>query len=77
VELEGEPVSEQKSKEQQKIDDRFAKREALKAKIKAQQEARIRKRDSLRKVADDERAVKLKEIEDRKKAREAQIENNN
>lgn len=77
VELEGEPVSEQKSKEQQKIDDRFAKREALKAKIKAQQEARIRKRDSLRKVADEERAAKLKEIEDRKKAREAQIENNN
>jgi len=77
VELEGEPVSEQKSKEQQKIDDRFAKREALKAKIKAQQEARIRKRDSLRIVADEERAVKLKEIEDRKKAREAQIENNN
>jgi Skp family chaperone for outer membrane proteins len=77
VESEGEPVSEQKTKEQQKIDDRFAKREALKAKIKAQQETRIRKRDSLRKVADEQRAAKLKEIEDRKKAREAQIENNN
>ena len=68
---------EEKSKEQQKIDDRLAKREALKAKIKAQQEARIRVRDSLRKVADEERAVKLKEIEDRKKAREENIENNN
>jgi len=78
VELEGEePVTEQKSKEQQKIDDRIAKREALKAKIKAQQEARIRARDSLRKVADAEREAKLKEIEDRKKEREAQIENNN
>lgn len=68
---------EEKSKEQQKIDERLAKREALKAKIKAQQEARIRVRDSLRKVADEERAVKLKEIEDRKKAREENIENNN
>ena len=68
---------EEKSKEQQKIDDRLAKREALKAKIKAQQEARIRVRDSLRRVADEERAIKLKEIEDRKKAREQNIENNN
>ena len=77
VESGEEPVSEQKTKEQQKIDDRFAKREALKAKIKAQQEARIRKRDSLRKVADEQRAAKLKEIEDRKKERETKIENNN
>ncbi len=77
VESEEEPVSEQKTKEQQKIDDRFAKREALKAKIKAQQEARIRVRDSLRKVANDERTAKLKEIEERKKAREEKIENNN
>ena len=81
VEIEGEeeeePISEQKTKEQQKIDDRLAKREALKAKIKAQQEARVRVRDSLRKVADAERAAKLKEIEDRKKAREQKIENNN
>ena len=77
VEIEEEPVSEQKTKEQQKIDDRLAKREALKAKIKAQQEARVRVRDSLRKVADANRAAKLKEIEDRKKAREQKIENNN
>ena len=81
VDIEGEeeeePISEQKTKEQQKIDDRLAKREALKAKIKAQQEARVRVRDSLRKVADAERAAKLKEIEDRKKAREQKIENNN
>lgn len=76
VESDGEPVPEQKSKEQQKIDDRLAKREALKAKIKAQQEARIQARDSLRKVANEEREAKLKEIEERKKEREAQINNN-
>lgn len=75
VETEEEPISEEKTKEQQKIDDRLAKREALKAKIKAQQEARVRVRDSLRKVADEERAAKLKEIEDRKKAREEKIGN--
>ena len=77
VELEDAPVSEEKTKEQQKIDDRLAKREALKAKIKAQQEARIRVRDSLRKVANDEREAKLKEIEERKKAREENVKNNN
>lgn len=77
VELEDAPVSEEKTKEQQKIDDRLAKREALKAKIKAQQEARIRVRDSLRKVANDDREAKLKEIEERKKAREENVKNNN
>ena len=77
VESAEEPVTEQKSKEQQKIDDRFAKREALKAKIKAQQEARIRVRESLRIVANEEREAKLKEIEERKREREKKIENNN
>ena len=77
VESAEEPVTEQKSKEQQKIDDRFAKREALKAKIKAQQEARIRVRESLRIVANEEREAKLKEIEERKREREKNIENNN
>lgn len=77
VEIEEELISEQKTKEQQKIEDRLAKREALKAKIKAQQEARVRVRDSLRKVANEERTAKLKEIEDRKKAREEKIGNNN
>jgi len=77
VELENAPVSEEKTKEQQKIDDRLAKREALKAKIKAQQEARIRVRDSLRKVANEDREAKLKEIEERKKAREENVNNNN
>lgn len=76
MEVEEEPGSEQKTKEQQKIDDRLAKREALKAKIKAQQEARIKVRDSLRKVANADREAKLKEIEERKKAREEKINNN-
>jgi Skp family chaperone for outer membrane proteins len=76
TDFEEESIPEEKTKEQQKIDDRIAKREALKAKIKAQQEARIRVRDSLRIVADENRAAKLKEIEDRRKAREEQIDNN-
>lgn len=68
-------ATEEKSDAQKKIDERNAKREALKAKIKAQQESRVRKRDSLKKVADEKRAAKLKEIEDRKKQREKEIEN--
>ncbi len=67
--------NEGKTDAQKKIDERNAKREALKAKIKAQQEARVKKRDSLKKVADEKRAAKLKEIEDRKKQREKEIEN--
>lgn len=69
------PAAVEKTEAQKKIDDRNAKREALKAKIKAQQEARIRQRDSLKKVADEKRTAKLKEIEDRKKQREEEIEN--
>jgi len=69
------PAVEEKTEAQKKIDKRNANREALKAKIKAQQEARIILRDSLKKVADDKRAAKLKEIEDRKKQREEEIEN--
>jgi len=68
-------VGEEKTDKQKKIDERNAKREALKAKIKAQQEARALIRDSLKKVAEDKRAAKLKEIEDRKKKREKEIEN--
>ncbi len=77
VENTDEPVVKEKTKEQQRIDDKIAKREALKAKIKTQQAARIRMRDSLKKVADDNRAAKLKEIEDRNKKREEQVKNNN
>jgi Skp family chaperone for outer membrane proteins len=68
---------EEKTEAQKKIDERNAKREALKAKIKAQQEARIRQRDSLKAVADEKRAAQLKEIEERKKKREEEIGNNN
>ncbi len=70
-------ATEAKTEAQKKIDERNAKREALKAKIKAQQETRVRKRDSLKKVADEKRAAKLKEIEERKKQREKEIENKN
>ena len=65
----------EKTDKQKKIDNRNAKREALKAKIKAQQEARAHMRDSMKKVAEDKRAAKLKEIEDRKKKRQQEIEN--
>ncbi len=68
---------EEKTEAQKKIDERNANREALKAKIKAQQEARIRQRDSLKSIADEKRAAKLKEIEEQKKAREEKIGNNN
>jgi len=68
---------EEKTEAQKKIDERNANREALKARIKAQQEARIRQRDSLKAVADEKRAAQLKEIEERKKKREEEIGNNN
>ncbi len=61
-------VEVEKTAEQIRVEEKIAKREALKARIKVQQEARIRKRDSLKKVADEKRAAKLKEIEDRKKS---------
>ncbi len=60
-------VEVEKTAEEIRLEEKIAKREALKARIKEQQEARIRKRDSLKKVADEKRAAKLKEIEDRKK----------
>jgi len=65
----------EKTEAQKKNDARNAKREALKAKIKAQQEARVQQRDSLKKVADEKRAAKLKEIEESKKRRKKEIEN--
>ncbi len=68
---------EEKTDAQKKIDERNAKREVLKAKIKEQQEARIRLRDSLKGVADEKRAAQLKEIEERKKKREEEIGNKN
>lgn len=72
-----EAVTEEKTEEQLKLEARIAKREELKARIKAQQESRARMRDSLKQVAEEKRAAKLKEIEDRKKQRQEAIDNNN
>jgi len=70
-------VDQVKTEEQIKLEERIAKREELKARIKAQQESRARMRDSLKQVAEEKRAAKLQEIEDRKKQREEAIDNNN
>ena len=70
-------ATDEKTADQIRIEEKIAKREALKARIKLQQEARIRKRDSLKKVADKKRAAKLKEIEDRKKKNESDVKNKN
>lgn len=70
-------AAEEKSEEQLKLEARIAKREELKARIKAQQESRAKMRDSLKQVAEEKRAAKLKEIEDRKKQREEAIDNKN
>lgn len=75
-EIENTGVAEEKTEEQLKIEARNAKREELKARIKAQQESRARMRDSLKQVAEEKRNAKLKEIEDRKKQREAAIDKN-
>jgi len=72
-----EQLPEEKTEEQLKLEARIAKREELKQRIKEQQEARAKMRDSLKQVAEEKRAAKLKEIEDRKKQREEAIENNN
>ncbi len=69
-------VEVEKTEEQKKLEERIRKREELKERIKAQQEARAKMRDSLKKVAEEKRAAKLKEIEERKKEREKAIENN-
>jgi len=75
-EFENAGAAEVKTEEQLKIEARNAKREELKARIKAQQESRARMRDSLKQVAEEKRNAKLKEIEDRKKQREAAIDKN-
>lgn len=75
--LTNEQVVEGKTEEQLKLEERIAKREALKQRVKAQQEARAHMRDSLKQVAEEKRAAKLKEIEDRKKKRQEAIDNKN
>ena len=75
-EIQGEEVVE-KTEEQLRIEEKIRKREELKERIKAQQEARAKLRDSLKNVAEEKRAAKLKEIEDRKKERQEAIDNKN
>lgn len=70
-------ANEEKTEEQLKLEARIAKREELKTRIKAQQESRAKMRDSLKNVAEEKRAAKLKEIEDRKKQRQEAIDNKN
>ncbi len=70
-------ATEGKTEEQLKLEARIAKREELKARIKAQQESRAIMRDSLKQVAEEKRAAKLKEIEDRKKQRQEAIDKKN
>jgi len=70
-------ANEEKTDEQLKLEARIAKREELKTRIKAQQESRAKMRDSLKNVAEEKRAAKLKEIEDRKKQRQEAIDNKN
>jgi len=55
-------VEVEKTEEQIKLEERIRKREELKQRIKEQQEARAKMRDSLKKVAEEKRAAKLKEI---------------
>jgi len=71
------PAEAEKTEEQKKLEERIKKREELKQRIKAQQEARARMRDSLKIVAEEKRAAKLKEIEDRKIQRQEAIDNKN
>lgn len=75
-EIQGEEVVE-KTEEQLRIEEKIRKREELKERIKEQQEARAKLRDSLKTVAEEKRAAKLKEIEDRKKERQEAIDNKN
>lgn len=62
---------------QKKQDEKEAKRAALKARIIEQQIAREKLRDSLKKVSEERRAAKLKEIEERNKKRNENINNDN
>jgi len=56
-----------------KIDDRKAKNQALKDKIKAQNEARAKLRADQKKAAEEKRKKRIEEIERRRKEREAKI----
>lgn len=68
---------EAKTPEQIKAEEKAAKQAELKARIKEQQEAREQLRDSLKRVSEERRAAKLKEIEDKNKKREELLKETN
>lgn len=71
------PEGEVKTPEQIKAEEKAAKQAELKARIKEQQEAREMLRDSLKRVSEERRAAKLKEIEDKNKKREELLKETN
>jgi hypothetical protein len=66
-----------KSPEQIKAEEKAAKQAELKARIKEQQEAREKLRDSLKRVSEERRAAKLKEIEEKNKKRDELLKETN
>ncbi len=56
-----------------KLDDKIAKNQALKDKIKAQNEERAKRRAEIKKAQEEKRKKRLEEIERRRKEREAKI----
>jgi len=66
-----------KSAEQIKAEEKAAKQAALKARIKEQQESREKLRDSLKRVSEERRAAKLKEIEEKNKKRDELLKETN
>ena len=61
---------------QQKIDDREAKKEALKKKIEDQKAEKLKKREEQKKAIEEKRQQRIEEIEAAKKAQEEKKENN-
>ncbi|WP_457616393.1 OmpH family outer membrane protein [Lutibacter sp.] len=62
---------------QKKIDERNAKKEALKKKIAEKKAAQLKKREELKKAIEEKRKKRIKEIEDAKKAKEETNNGNN
>ena len=61
---------------QEKIDDREAKKEALKKKIEEQRAEKLKKREEQKKAIEEKRQQRIKEIEAAKKAQEEKKQNN-
>ena len=64
---------EQVEEAQTKAEEKEAKRDALQQRIKQQQEDRVKKREALKKAADEKRKKRLEEIERRRKEREERL----